>query len=506
MIKINGNTLTIEDVVKVARFYEKVEIDESCIKYINRSSDIVKEYIDEKKVVYGITTGFGNFANIVIPPEHVRELQKNLLMSHASGIGPYIEDDQVRAMMLLRLNALVKGYSGIRYKVLDRLLFFLNANILPLVPKKGSVGASGDLVPLAHMSLPLIGLGKVKYKDKIYDSGDLLKELQMEPLVLEAKEGLALINGTQMMSAVGVLNLYDSYILAKTADIAVSTSIEALKGTDKPFDPRIHELRPHNGQRQVAQNILRMLQDSEILESHRNCSKVQDAYSLRCSPQVHGATRDTLDFVRRVLTTEINSVTDNPIVFPDTKESISCGNFHGQPVALALDYLGIAVAELANISERRVERLVDPALSNLPPFLTKEGGLNSGYMISQYAAAALVSENKVLAHPASVDSIPTSANQEDHVSMGTIAAFKGAEIVNNVRNVLSVELMCAVQGLDFINEKPGKGVKVVYDTVRKYIPSLTHDRVLAYDLQTMQKLIKEELLIKEVENAIGNLY
>jgi histidine ammonia-lyase len=375
-----------------------------------------------------------------------------------------------------------------------------------VVPQKGSVGASGDLVPLAHMSAPLIGLGQVKYKGKTRDSADLFSELGIKPMTLQAKEGLALINGTQQMSALGVLNVYDSQILNKTADIAAACSIEALRGTDTPFDPRVQDLRPHSGQRQAAENITKLLQESEILKSHKECEKIQDAYSLRCIPQVHGATRDTVDYVLSILETEINSVTDNPIILPESRESISCGNFHGQPVALVLDFLGIGISELADISERRIERLVDPALSNLPPFLTPEGGLNTGYMITQYAAAALVSENKVLAHPASVDSIPTSANQEDHVSMGSISAFKGANIIRNVRNVLAIELLCAAQGLDFIKEKPGKGVAAAHEIIRKHIPFLTQDRVMSADLEKMLALLFDRSLINAVESDIGNLH
>ncbi len=505
MIKINGSSLSIEDVIKVAREKELIEIASENKQLVDRSADIIQKYIRENKVVYGITTGFGNFANVIISKENVRDLQKNLLMSHSSGTGPYIDDDQVRAMMLLRLNALIKGYSGIRWETLERMLFFLNQNILPLVPQKGSVGASGDLVPLAHMSLPLIGLGKLKYKGMIKESAKVLAELGLEPIKLDAKEGLALINGTQMITAVGCLNAYDSRMLCKLADIASACSIEALRGTDTPFDPRVHRLRPHPGQGKVAENIKKLLSESEILISHKECGKIQDAYSLRCIPQVHGATRDTIECVWQSLETEINSVTDNPIILPDTEESISCGNFHGQPMALGQDYLGIAVAELANISERRIERLVDPALSDLPPFLTPEGGLNSGYMITQYTAAALVSENKVLAHPASVDSIPTSANQEDHVSMGTIAAFKCSSIIKNVLDVLSIELLCASQGLDFIAEKPGKGVRMVHDTIRRHIPTLTHDRIMADDIQTMRNLILKGKILEAVEDEIGPL-
>jgi histidine ammonia-lyase len=505
MIELDGQNLTLEQVVGIARQQEEVRIHSNNKDLVDQSAAVVKGFIDRNEVVYGITTGFGHFARVTIPQEHVRELQKNLLMSHATGTGPFIADDQVRAMMALRINALIKGYSGIRWDTLQRLVYLLNHNILPLVPQKGSVGASGDLVPLAHMSLPLIGMGRVRCQGEVKEAAEVLSEHDLPPLTLEAKEGLALINGTQLMSAVGVLNAYDSRVLCLTADIAAASTMEALRGTDAPFDPRIHSLRPHPGQSRVAKNIRTLLSGSKILASHKDCEKVQDAYSLRCIPQVHGATRDALEYVLTILKTEINSVTDNPLILPDTQESISCGNFHGQPLALALDFLGIGVSELANISERRIERLVDPVLSNLPPFLTKEGGLNSGYMISQYAAAALVSENKVLAHPASVDSIPTSANQEDHVSMGTIAAFKGAEIIKNVRDVLAIELLCAAQGLDYIQERPGKGVAAAHRLIREHIPTLTHDRIMAYDLSTMQDLIYAEDIIKAAEAETGPL-
>jgi histidine ammonia-lyase len=505
MIEIDGQSLTLDKLKKIAREGEDVRIKEENKALVDRSAEIVQSFINDNKVIYGITTGFGNFAQVVIPKENIRDLQKNLLMSHSTGTGPYIDDDQVRAMMVLRVNALVKGFSGIRWETLQRILYFLNQRIHPLVPQKGSVGASGDLVPLAHMSAPLIGLGKVRYQEKVWDASALLSKLNLPPLTLEAKEGLALINGTQMMSAVGCLNAYDASILCKTADIASSLSVEALKGTDKPFDFRVHELRPHTGQKLAAENMRKLLEGSEILSSHKECEKIQDAYSLRCIPQVHGATRDALKFTSSVLTTEINSVTDNPIIIPETHESISCGNFHGQPLGLALDFLGIGISELANISERRIERLVDPALSNLPPFLTPDGGLNSGYMITQYAAAALVSENKILAHPASVDSIPTSANQEDHVSMGTIAAFKCAEIIKNVRSVLAIELLCASQGLDFIKNLPGKGVSTAHHLIRQSIPTLTKDRIMAYDIHSMEELISNETIIVEIEKKIGVL-
>jgi len=505
MITVDGQNLTIEKVVRVARSGEKVRLDPNARKQVEKSVSLIDTFIATDQIVYGITTGFGHFGNVVISKDHVRELQKNLLMSHATGTGPMISPDQVRAMMVLRINALIKGYSGIRWKTLQRIVDFLNQDILPIVPQKGSVGASGDLVPLAHMALPLIGMGKVVYQGKIMPSSAALKKKGLSPLILEAKEGLALINGTQMMTAVGVLNLYDSQVLCRIADIAAACSVEALRGTDVPFDPKIHRIRPHPGQKSVSANMRKLLKGSQIQLSHKECDKVQDAYSLRCIPQVHGATRDTVRYVHSVLLTEMNSVTDNPLIFPDTEESISCGNFHGQPCALVLDYLAIAMSELANISERRIERLVDPSLSNLPPFLTKDGGLNSGYMITQYTAAALVSENKVLSHPASVDSIPTSANQEDHVSMGTISAFKAAEIIKNVRSVLAIEILCAAQGLDFIKESPGNGIKAVHKTIRQLVPSLSHDRVMSDDLRKVEGLITSESLLKSAESKTGRL-
>ncbi|MBP7459736.1 MAG: histidine ammonia-lyase [Candidatus Delongbacteria bacterium] len=505
MIYLDGNQLTIDQVIQIARDHEEVALDPEAIGRVHQSSGIVDQFIHENRIIYGITTGFGSFSQVKIPPENVRQLQANLLMSHSSGVGPSIPEEQVRAMMVLRVNALCKGYSGIRFETLERLLFFLNRNILPLVPKKGSVGASGDLVPLSHMSLPLIGLGQVIHQGRIMNARDMLQQIGMEPLVLEAKEGLALINGTQMMSAVGCLNVYDSLKLCRLADVISAASIEALRGTDTPFHPVVHQLRPHPGQQIVASNLRQLLQNSQIMHSHRNCSKIQDSYSLRCIPQVHGASRDAISFVASTLQTEINSVTDNPIILPEDHTSISCGNFHGQPVALAMDFLGIAVAELANISERRIERLVDPALSNLPPFLTPEGGLNSGYMITQYTAASLVSENKVLAHPASVDSIPTSANQEDHVSMGTIAAHKATEIIQNVQHVLAIELLCACQGLDFIAEKPGLGVHHIHQFIRKSIPTLTHDRIMADDIKHVTAIFSSSTLWKEISYVIPGL-
>ncbi|HEY9784166.1 MAG TPA: histidine ammonia-lyase, partial [Candidatus Obscuribacterales bacterium] len=479
-------------------------------------------FLKEERVVYGITTGFGKFKDIFIRPEDSSSLQRNLLLSHAAGVGPRFDDDTVRAIMLLRANALAKGYSGIRPDVVELLLSLLNERIHPVVPQQGSLGASGDLAPLAHLALVLIGAGEASLDGEIMDGETALNKKGLKSITLGAKEGLALINGTQVMSAVGTLTLLEAEHLAKIADIVGAMALEAQLGSEKPFAEVIHEIRPHKGQAQSAKNLRNILRDSELMESHADCPLVQDAYSLRCMPQVHGASRQAFHHVRQVLETEINSATDNPLVFDGY--ALSGGNFHGQPLALALDYLGIAIAELANISERRTERLVNPALSNgLPAFLTHQGGLHSGFMIAQYTAAALVSENKVLAHPASVDSIPTNANQEDHVSMGMISARKARTILENTRKALAIELLAASQGLDFRTGNwgkplrhetcppdkpqlmPGKGVDAAYRFVRKHIDHMDQDREIHRDFQIAEKLIASGELLKAVEAEVGAL-
>lgn len=507
---INGENLSIEDVVRVAIKGEKVELSDESIEKVEHSRKYVENIIGRGEIVYGVTTGFGKFCNVVISPEDVRKLQINLIRSHSVGVGDYFPEEVVRAMMLLRINALAKGYSGIRLSTLITLIEMLNKGVTPLVPCQGSLGASGDLVPLAHMALVMMGEGEAVFKGEILPGGKALERAGIKPVVLEAKEGLALINGTQTMSAVGSLALACAVNLSKVADICGALSFEALNGIIDALDERIQEVRPHPGQASCARNLRKLLHGSEFV-TRQGQLKVQDAYALRCIPQVHGAVKDAIWHVKKVLEIEINSATDNPLIFPEEERVISGGNFHGEPVAINMDYLSIAVSELANISERRIERLVNPHLNEgLPAFLTEKGGLNSGLMISQYTAAALVSENKTLSFPASVDSIPSSANQEDHVSMGTIAARKALKIVENTTNVLAIELLCAAQALDFRMEKNrslklGKGTDVVYKAVRDIVPKIVEDRVLSVDVKKLTNIIKSGELVKKVEEVIGEL-
>lgn len=507
-IVLDGTHLTVGGVAEIARNPSvTVEIAPEAIGRMNASRELVEEWVERQDVIYGVTTGFGEFANVSISRADIERLQENLIRSHAVGAGEPMGQEVVRAMMALRINALAKGYSGIRPKTVRTLLDMLNRNVVPVVPRQGSVGSSGDLVQLAHLMLAAMGEGHVWFEGKMIPAGPELERKGIEPMRLGAKEGLALINGTQMMTSYGCVALDRAIRLAKTADIVAALSVEALKGTDRAYDARLHDARPHNGQRAVAANMRRLMADSEIRESHRHDDdRVQDAYSLRCIPQIHGASRDAIDYVRTVLETEINSATDNPLIFAEDGDYVEGGNFHGQPVALAMDFLGIAVAELANVSERRTERMVNGALSRLPRFLTKEGGLNSGYMIAQYTAASIVSENKVLAHPASVDSIPTSANQEDHNSMGSIAARKAHQIVTNLESVLAVEYLCGAQGCDFHAPlSPAKGLVPVHSALREVVPHLEEDRVLHDDLNKAKELIAEGTVLRVAEEVIGEL-
>jgi len=517
LLVLDGNSLTTADVVHVSRREETdVRISDNAKPTILASRKLVDEWVERGETIYGITTGFGEFANVRIAHDQIRELQQNLLRSHSAGVGEPLSPEVVRAMLLLRANALAKGFSGVRLEVIEKLLEFLKADLLPVIPSRGSVGSSGDLAPLAHLALALTGEGSIRVKgneqrgedisSNILPAKEALDRAGIKPLRLEAKEGLALINGTQMMSAIGSLMLERAKQLADIAEIAASMSFEALRATDTAFDPRVQAARPHVGQRFVAERMLMLVEGSEIRKSHLDDDpRVQDAYSLRCIPQVHGAVRDTIDFVSRVLSTEINSATDNPLIIPDKEGAhLEGGNFHGEPVAFALDYLAIVLSELANISERRTERLVNGALSyGLPRFLTPRGGLNSGFMIAQYTAAALVSENKVLAHPASVDSIPTSANQEDHNSMGSIAALKLLKVVENVHRVLSIELLCAAQGIDFLKPlKPGKGSGKAYELIRERVPFLDEDRMLAPDIEEVAQLSLDVTFVPKVLSNI----
>ena len=458
------------------------------------------------RTVYGITTGFGRLASVRIAASDVRQLQRNLLVSHAMGVGAPFSTEVVRAMLLLRAQSLSFGFSGIRLDIIALLVECLNRGVHPVIPCQGSVGASGDLAPLAHMALPLIGEGRAELGGEILPGAVALRRAGLEPVVLEAKEGLALINGTQAMTAIGALVVHDALRLSALADVAGAMSLEALKGTAVAFDARVMAVRTHPGAAAAAGNLRRLAADSPIHASHANCEKLQDAYSLRCMPQVHGASRDALTHVADVVTRECNAVTDNPLIFADTDDVISAGNFHGQPVAVAMDYAKIAIAELANISERRVEHMLDPAVSGLPAFLATHGGLNSGLMISQYTAASLVSENKVLAHPASVDSIPTSANQEDHVSMGTTSARQCAMILENATWVVAIELLNAAQALDFHAPlQPGPGVGAARNALRAVVPTLDADRILTPDLEAVRALMLDGSLRAAVERAVGPL-
>ncbi len=507
IITIDSRSLTIKDVVNVARHNYHVTLSKEATENINKAKKVVDKVILDNKVVYGVNTGFGAFCKKVISKENIKQLQKNLLLSHSTGVDEPFQEDVVRAIILLRANTLASGNCGVRVELVQTLLDMLNAGVHPYIPQKGSVGASGDLAPLAHLGLVVIGEGQAYFKGKLLTGSEALKLANIKPIELEAKEGLALINGTQVMTGVAAIVIDEAESVIKTADIIAACTIDALKGSDAPFDKRLHELRPHPGQLKSAENLRHVMKNSQIRESHRNCDHVQDAYSMRCAPQVHGASRDTIDYVKRVVEIEINSVTDNPIIFPETEEFISGGNFHGQPIALAMDYLGIALSEIANVSERRIERMVNSKLSeHLPAFLVKDEGINSGFMITQYTAASLVSENKVLAHPASVDSIPTSANQEDHVSMGTISARKAQTILSNVEFVLAIELLCVAQALDFLREfKPGDGVEAVYKLVREKVSHLDKDRVLHKDINVLKEMISTAIVLKKVQEKIGNL-
>jgi len=506
MIELNGATLTIDEVVRVSRLYEKAEIPQEALTAINHSRAHVEAMLNSGEAVYGLTTGFGKFSDTRIADADAEQLQRNLIVSHACGTGEPLPIEAVRAVMLLRLNALTSGFSGIRLSTMETLLAMLNAGVHPVIPEKGSLGASGDLVPLAHMVLPLIGLGLAEYRGEVLPGDEAMRRAGIAPVQLAAKEGLALINGTQVMTAIGALCVYDAALLSKNADIIAALTCEAQNCITKAFDPRVHLLRGHLGQIACAQNLRGLLAGSSLSLSSIP-GKVQDAYSIRCIPQIHGASRDAIAYVFDAVGREINAVTDNPLIFPEEGDVISGGNFHGQPMALALDFLAIALAEYANVSERRTERLVNPALNNhLPAFLAINGGLNSGFMIAQYAAAALVSENKILAHPASVDSIPSSANQEDHVSMGTIAARKAVEILKNAQRVLAIELFTAGQAAGMIGaDKLAPATRAAFDVLRAEVPQIERDVVMYEQMAKCERIVTENRLIPAVESITGEL-
>lgn len=506
---LDKDNFKIDQIIDVARNYRKVNISEIGEARINKARKLIASWVKEKKVIYGITTGFGAMCDVTIPEEDIRELQENVLMSHAGGVGKPLRTEVVRAIMALRIHDLSMGHSGCRIETIRYLLDFLNKGVTPIIPRKGSVGASGDLAPTAHLGLVLIGKGEAFYKNQRIPGEEALKKIGFLPLRLDAGEGLALINGTQVMTAIGAIVVYDAIRLLKIVDIACSMSLEVLMGSQSEFDPLIHQVRPHPGQIISAENMLRLTANSEIIASHEGCSRVQDAYTLRCSPQIHGASKDAVAHAKRVIEIEINSTTTNPLVFPDIEDIRLGGNFHGQPVAMAADYLSMGLAELGSVSERRIERMLNPQLSELPAFLVTDGGLNSGLMIGQYVAAALVSENKVLAHPACVDSIPTSANKEDHVSMGTIAIRQTEQILRNVERVVAIELLCAAQAWDLLIEKQklvgGEGTRVAHKIIRDQIPHLRKDRELYIDIDKMVSIMCSGKLTNAVESAIGEI-
>jgi histidine ammonia-lyase len=500
MILLDGHSLTLDDLVAIARGAERVAIAETARARVRAARAVVDDFAGRPEPAYGINTGFGDFAEVRVPAESLAELQVNLLRSHAAGVGEPLPVPVVRATMALRANVLAKGYSGIRLETLERLVEMLNRGVHPMVPSRGSVGASGDLAPLAHLALVLIGEGAAWQGDGAEPGADALRRAGLAPVALAAKEGLALINGTQASTALLGLAVADAERLARGADIAAALSIDALRGSTRPFDPRIHEARGFAGQRVSAANVAALMAGSSINASHANCGRVQDAYSMRCAAQVHGAARDALAFARRTVETEANAATDNPMVFVEAREVVSGGNFHGAPVALGADVVCLALAQLATISERRTERLVNPALSGLPAFLTRHGGLQSGLMLTQVTAAALASEIKTLAHPASVDSIPTSAGREDHVSMSMAAGLKAARAADLARHVVACEVLCACEAIDLLAPLTSSAPLMrVHDFIRAHVPPVERDRSVSPDL----RWISDTIATGELERATG---
>ncbi|SHH47615.1 histidine ammonia-lyase [Anaerosphaera aminiphila DSM 21120] len=505
-VVLTGNDLTLEDLVAVAREHAVVEIADSAVAAIEASRQIVDNIIAEERVVYGVTTGFGSLCEVSISNEDSSQLQENLIRTHSTGYGNPLAEDEVRATMLIRINSLVKGYSGIRLSVVNTLLDMLNKNVIPHIPEKGSLGASGDLAPLAHMVLPMLGLGRAYYNGELMSGKDAMAKAGIEVITLAAKEGLALINGTTVLTGIGALATHDAIELLKLADIAGALSMEAHRGIIDAFYEKLHLIRPHKGCLATAKNIRELLDGSTYI-THTAQLRVQDAYSLRCMPQIHGANKDSIAYVKEKVEIEINAGTDNPIITPDG-DVISGGNFHGEPMAQPFDLLGIGAAEIGNVSERRIERLVNAQLSDFPSFLVKHPGLNSGFMITQYAAAALVSENKVLAHPASVDSIPSCENQEDFVSMATIAARKARDIIGNSRRVVATEIMAACQAIDFREDegrKLGVGTQAAYDVVRENLKFIENDKdIEMYDeLEKMTELLVDGTIVDAVEKKVS---
>lgn len=490
MLELTGDHLTLTDIKEVIYDNRRVTLAEEAKEKIKNNRKVVEKLVTEQQTMYGINTGFGKFSDVIIDHENLNKLQLNLLKSHACGVGNSFSEEIVRAMLLLRANALSQGFSGVRVEVVEQLLNLLNASIHPVVPEQGSLGASGDLAPLSHLALALLGEGDVYYQGKIIPAKEALHKEEITPITLEAKEGLALINGTQAMTAVGVVTLIEFEKLLYQSEIIASMTMEGLRGITTAFDEDLHRVRGHKEQQEVARRLRSILETSKLTTKQGEL-RVQDAYSLRCIPQVLGATWQTYTYAKGIIETEINAVTDNPLIFSEREEVLSGGNFHGQPVGFALDFLKLGIAELANISERRIERLVNPQLNDLPPFLSPDPGLQSGAMIMQYTAASLVSENKTLAHPATVDSIPSSANQEDHVSMGTIAARHAYQMLANTRNVISIELICAMEAVDHRGvEKMAIPTRRFYEKGREIVPKITEDRVFSKDIKNVSTWLK----------------
>lgn len=499
---LDGNTLSLADLRDVAERNRQVALAPEALKRVNAARALVERVADGDEPSYGINTGFGTLAEVRIDKKDLRELQRNLIVSHAAGVGQPLSIHEARAMLLLRCNVLAKGFSGVRAQTLQLGLDMLNRGVTPVIPERGSVGASGDLAPLAHLALVLIGEGEAFFDGQRMAGRNALQKAGLEPVVLEAKEGLTLVNGTQAMCAVGVPTLLRAEELAELFDLAGAMTIEGMLGSHKPFVTEVHAVRPHVGHGAVSSHMRRLLANSELVDTHVDCAKVQDPYSLRCIPQVHGAAREGLSFARRILEVEVNSGTDNPLVFADTGQIVSAGNFHGQPISLALDVLAMSLTQLASISERRVEQMVNPALSGLPPFLAKNSGLNSGFMIAQVTAAALVAESRILCHPASVDSIPSSAGREDHVSMGMTAALKARQVADHVRYVLAIELLVASQALDLrLPVKPGKGALAAHELIRSRVPHMDRDRELHKDINAVAALIDSGEMLTTVSRA-----
>ena len=510
VFELNGESINLESLYQMAYTPGvKVVLAESSRAEMQKSRSYIENRIANGEVMYGVNTGFGAFSSVRISDKEIEQLQRNLIRSHSMGVGTPFTKNETRAMMVLRANALAKGHSGIRPQVVDKILEFLNNDIIPVVPSQGSVGASGDLAPLSHLALTIIGEGEAWSEDgKIIDVQKLLQEKKITALELKAKEGLSMINGCQVMTAIGLLSLWEARRLLWIADLAGAMSLEGLRGSRKAFDPLISATRAHAGEAKTARNILKLAaMESEIGNSHLvDDIRVQDAYSLRCMPAVHGATKDAIRYAVKVLETEANSSTDNPLVFADANKVLSCGNFHGMPVAHAMDFAGIVISSLASISECRVSKMISTQMSDLPPFLTPNGGLNSGHMIVQVAAASLVSENKVLAHPASVDSIPTSAEKEDHVSMGTIAARKFAQILRNAENVVAMELLSACQSLDLVlPHKPAAAVLAAHQHIRQQVPFAKEDRIFSKDVECIRRMLQSGELVAVIEKSVGSL-